>query len=228
MSQWINLRAEDGHELEAYLSEPDGTCQGAIVLVQEIFGVNDHIRRVADGFAREGFLVVVPALFDRVRKGVQLEYEGEDMKTAVELMHQLSPETALLDIKAAFERAKASDRGVAVIGYCYGGLMSWLSATRGEDLKMRPDCCVAYYPGGIGGFAAEEPSCPVMIHIGSSDSHIGEDQISAVRSAHPEVEVFIYEGAEHGFNCDARSAYQPASAALAGERTLKFLQTHIA
>ena len=228
MSEWVKLTANDGHVLSAYVARPKSEPIGALVLIQEIFGVNAHIRSVADGYAGDGFLVVVPALFDRYEKGVELKYEGDDAKHAYELMGKLRPETALLDIAAAYELAKKAEKGIGVVGFCFGGLMSWLTATLGEDLKMQPSCCVGYYPGGIGKFATEEPSCPVMLHFGDNDSHIGKDQIEAVRSAHPEVEIFIYDNAEHGFNCDARSSFYPPAAALARERTLSFLKTHIA
>jgi carboxymethylenebutenolidase len=228
MSENMNLKAQDGHELSAYVARPAGEPIGALVLIQEIFGVNAHIRGVADGYARDGFLVVAPALFDRTERGVELKYEGEDAKKAYDLMGTLNPDTALLDIAAAYELAKEAGKGVGVIGFCFGGLMSWLTATRGETMKMQPSCCVGYYPGGIGKFAAEEPSCPVLLHFGGEDTHIGADQIEAVRSAHPEVEIYIYPGAEHGFNCDARASYHPPSAKLARERTLAFLRTHVA
>jgi carboxymethylenebutenolidase len=228
MSEWIKLKAEDGQELSAYVARPTGPAIGTLLLIQEIFGINAHIRGVADGYAKDGFLVVAPALFDRFEPNVELKYEGEDMRLAYSFYEKLKPETTLLDIAAAYGWAKESGKGIGVIGYCYGGLMSWLTATRGETLKMQPSCCVGYYPGGIGQFASEEPSCPVMLHFGANDSHIGSDQIDAVRSAHPEVEVFVYEGAEHGFNCDARASFHPSSATLARERSLAFLKTHIA
>lgn len=228
MSEWLKLKAPDGHELSAYVARPAGEPIGALVLVQEIFGVNAHIRSVADGYARDGFVVIAPALFDRYERGVELKYDGEDGKKAGELWKKLSPETALLDIAAAYEQAKTIGKGIGVIGYCFGGLMSWLTATRGETLKMQPSCCVGYYPGGIGKFAKEEPSCPVLLNFGGADNHIGPDQIEAVREAHPEVEIYIYDGAEHGFNCDARSAYNPQAAKVARERSLKFLKTHVA
>jgi carboxymethylenebutenolidase len=228
MNEWTKVKANDGHELSAYVARPAVEPIGALVLIQEIYGVNAHIRRVADGYARDGFLVVAPALFDRIERGVELKYEGEDVKRAMGLMHKLNLDTALMDIAAAYELAKGADRGIGIIGFCFGGLMSWLTATRGERLKMQPSCCVGYYPGGIGKFAAEEPSCPVMLHLGEEDTHIGSDQIEAVRSAHPEVEIHLYKGAEHGFNCDVRASYNPAAAALARERTLAFLKTHVA
>ena len=228
MGSFTTLKAADGHELQAYVAMPEGESIGGLVVVQEIFGVNAHIRNVTDGFAREGYVAVAPALFDRVERGVELKYEGADMQRAVGLMQKLDPEAALLDVAAAFEEAKAkSSKDAGVVGYCYGGLMSWLSATRGENVEMQPACTVAYYPGGIGKFANEEPACPVMIHIGTADSHIGPEQIEAVRSAHPEVEIYTYEGAEHGFNCDMRSSFDPEAAASALERTLKFLKANI-
>lgn len=222
------LTASDGHTFAAYIAEPEGQPVGALVIVQEIFGVNAHIRSVAERYAQQGYRAVAPALFDRVERGVELRYEGEDMQRAVSLMQQLDPKTALLDIAAAFAEAKSVGKGVGVVGFCYGGFMAWLAATRGEEVKMRPDCCVCFYPGGIGSVATEDPSCPVMIHLGTADTHVGSEQIDAVRAAHPEVEIFLYEGAEHGFNCDARSAYNPQAAALAQERTLEFLKTHLA
>lgn len=222
------LVAEDGHTLNAYVSEPSEPPIGAVVILQEIFGVNAYVRSVADSYAKEGFLAVAPALFDRVERGVELKYEGADRTKAVELMQKLNPKTALLDIASAFLEAKATDRGVGVVGFCYGGFLSWLTATRGEEFAVRPDCCVGLYPGGIGSVATENPSCPVMLHFGADDTHIGPEQIQAVRSAHPEVEIFVYDGAEHGFCCDARSAFNPGAASLARQRTLAFLKTHIA
>lgn len=228
MSEWLNLKATDGHELSGYVARPEGEPIGALVLVQEIFGINDHIRGVADGYAKDGFLVIAPALFDRFERGVELKYEGEDAKRANEFWKKLNPDIALIDIAAAYDEARKAEKGIGVLGYCFGGLMSWLTATRGETLKMQPSCCVGYYPGGIEKYAKEEPSCPVLLNFGADDTHIGKDQVEAVRSAHPEVEIFVYEGAGHGFNCDARSSYNPQAATLARERTLRFLKTHVA
>jgi carboxymethylenebutenolidase len=231
MGKFVSVTAADGHELSAYVAEPEGAAIGALVLVQEIFGVNAHIRSVADGYAKDGFLVIAPALFDRFEKGVELKYEGEDMQKAFGFYQQLKPETSLLDVAAAYKYVQAEGKAVGVIGYCYGGFMAWISATRGEDLKMQPACTVGYYAGGIGSVATEEPSCPVLLHFGSADSHIGPDQIEAVKAAHGDhgdVTIYVYEGAEHGFNCDARSSYNPEAAKLARERSLAFLKTNIA
>ncbi len=230
MSDWIKLKASDGHELKAYVARPKGEAIGALVLIQEIFGVNPHVRGVADGYAKDGFLVIAPAIFDRYERDVELKYEGEDQQRAFTHFYpKLNPDVTLLDVAAAYEEAKKSGKGVGVIGFCYGGLMSWLAATRGENLKMQPSCCVGYYAGGIGSVAKEEPSCPVMLHFGAEDTHIGKDQIDAVRAAHPEVEIFLYEGAGHAFNRDADpKSYNAAASKLARERSLAFLKANIA
>lgn len=228
MSEWVRLKAADGHELSAYVAKPEGKAIGALVVLQEIFGVNSHIRSVVDGFARDGFVTIAPALFDRYEEGVELKYEGEDMKKAVGLYQKLNPATALLDIAAAYEHVKAEGRKIGVIGYCYGGFMTWLSATRGATVNMHPACAVGYYAGGIGSVATEKPSCPVQLHFGAKDDHIGKDQIDAVRAAHPDVEIFIYDGAGHGFACDARGSYHPESARVARQRSLEFLKAHLA
>jgi carboxymethylenebutenolidase len=229
MSDWIKLKASDGHELGAYVARPKGESIGTLILVQEIYGINGHIRGVADGYARDGFMVVAPAIFDRFERGLELKYQGEDQKRAFELYQKLKPDVTLLDVAAAYGFAKEAGKGIGVIGYCYGGLISWLTATRGENLKMQPSCCVGYYAGGIGSVAKEEPSCPVMLHFGANDDHIGKDQIEAVRAAHPEVEIFVYEGVGHAFNREVDPGhYHAAAAKLARERSLAFLKTHVA
>lgn len=230
MGEFVKLTAEDGVELSAYIARPEGAAKGAVVVVQEIFGVNAHIRSVADKFAAEGYVAIAPALFDRIEPGVDLSYSPDDMKKGFSLYPRLDPSKSLLDIAAAYhEIAREEHKGIAVVGFCYGGLMSWISATRGELVKMQPSCVVGYYAGGIGKVAAEEPSCPVMLHFGADDSHIGSDQIEAVRAAHPEVEIYLYEGAGHAFNRDPDpNSYNPAAAKLAWERTLEFLRTNVA
>ena len=228
MSEWVSLKASDGHELSAYVARPEGEAIGALIVIQEIFGVNQSIRNVADGYAKDGFLAIAPALFDRFEKDLELTYEGDDLKKAFDLYGKLNPDTQLLDIAAAYEFLRPAGKGIGFIGFCYGGLLSWLTATRGEDLKMQPACAVGYYAGGIGKVAAEEPSCPVQLHFGASDDHIGSDQVDAVRSAHPEVEIFLYEGAGHAFANQARSSFVPAAADLARERSLEFLKNNIA
>jgi carboxymethylenebutenolidase len=227
MGDWVKVKADDGHELGAYVATPAEQPVGAVVVVQEIFGVNKSIRGVADWYAGEGFLAIAPALFDRFEPNLELGYGEADMKKAFGIYPKLDPNVSLLDIAAAFQHVKQAGKPTGVLGFCYGGLTSWLSAVRGEKVRMRPDCCVGYYPGGVGKFAAEEPVCPVMLHFGGADDHIGKDQIDAVRTAHPEVEIYIYDGAGHAFANPDRPSYNAAAAKLADERSLAFLKKNL-
>ena len=228
MGDWLKINASDGHTLSAYTARPTEVPKGGLVIVQEIFGVNAYIRSVVDGFARNGYMAIAPALFDRTQTGVELRYEGDDLQMAYGLYQKLGAETALLDVSAAFQQVSQIGSGAGVLGYCYGGFMSWLSATRGSGFGFEPKCCVAYYPGGIGSVAKEDPDCPVLLHFGAEDEHIGTDQIDAVRDAHPDVPIYTYEGAGHGFSCDARASFDPEAATKARERSLAFLNEHIA
>jgi carboxymethylenebutenolidase len=227
MSEWVNLKAADGHELSAYVAKPEGEPIGALVVIQEIFGVNPSIQRVADSYAKEGFLAIAPAIFDRFERGLQLTYGADDMKRAFELYAKLDPAVQLLDVAAAFKHVKAAGRKVGVLGFCYGGLLTWLSTTRAKALQIQPDAGVGYYAGGIGKVAAEEPVCPVALHFGADDDHIGSDQVNAVRNAHPKVEIFLYEGVGHAFANPDRPSYNAEAAKLADERSLAFLKKHI-
>jgi carboxymethylenebutenolidase len=228
MSEWVKLKASDGHEPDGYVAHPEGKPVAAIVVLQEIFGVNPSIQGVADFYASQGFLAIAPALFDRFEKNLQLGYDEADMKKAFSLYGQLQPDTQLLDVAAAYMYAAATVNKIGVVGFCYGGLLTWLSATRGAAHDMHPAACVGYYAGGIGKVAAEQPACPVMLHFGSADDHIGADQVDAVRSAHPEVEIFLYEGAGHAFANPARPSFVLEAAKLAAERSLTFFKQHLA
>jgi len=229
MGSWVKLTAEDGHELGAYVATPAQEPIGSLVVVQEIFGVNKSIRGVADAYACEGFLAIAPALFDRFERDVELGYGEEDMKRAFqEFYPKLDPNVSLMDIAAAFQYVKKAGNATGVLGFCYGGLTSWLSATRGEKFKMKPDCCVGYYAGGIGKVATEEPVCPVLLHFGASDTHIGSEQVDAVRAAHPEVEIHLYDGVGHAFANPDRPSYDETAAQLADTRSLAFLMKNLA
>jgi carboxymethylenebutenolidase len=223
MSEYVTLKSADGHEPSAYVARPEGKPIAGLVVVQEIFGVNAHIRSVADGYAKDGFLAVAPALFDRIERGVQLGYDGDDLQRAMGFVPKLDPAKALLDIAAAMEFAgNAMGKKVGVIGYCFGGTMAWLAATR-----LHPAAAVGYYAGHIGNYAGETPSAPVMLHFGKQDAHIPAEEVEKVHAAHPEVEIYRYD-AGHGFNCDARASYNGGAAREARERSLRFLKKHLA
>jgi carboxymethylenebutenolidase len=222
MTESVALRASDGHTFNAYVAHPSSDPIAGLVVLQEIFGVNAHIRSVADGWARDGFLAVAPALFDRIQPGIDLGYDPAGMKTAMSLFPKFDIDKAVLDIAAAVDyAAAATHKKVGVIGYCLGGTMAWLSATR-----LHPAATVGYYAGRIGNYAAENPTCPVMFHFGSRDTHIPAADVEKVHSTHPEVEIFWYD-AGHAFNCDPRPSYNAAAAKEARQRSLEFLKKHL-
>jgi carboxymethylenebutenolidase len=222
MGEFIALKAVDGHELSAYVARPVGEPLAGLVVVQEIFGVNAHIRSVADGYAKDGFLAVAPALFDRIERGVELGYEGADRETAMTFLPKLDVERSLADIAAAMDfAARSTGKKVGIIGYCYGGTLAWVAAAR-----LHPASAIGYYGGRIGNYANEKITAPVMLHFGKQDAHIPPEEVEKVHAAHPEVEIYWYN-AGHGFNCDARTSFDPKAACEARERSLKFLRKHL-
>jgi carboxymethylenebutenolidase len=222
MSKVVKLQASDGHELDAYVAEPEGKPWGGLVVVQEIFGVNQHIRAVADRFAQEGFYAVAPAIFDRVERNVELGYDGDAMRKGIALAQKLNIDNAVLDVDAALQYAgKATGKPAGVVGYCYGGTLAWLSATR-----LAPAAAVGYYGGHISSFAQENPRVPVMLHFGEQDDHIPKTDVAKVHAAHPEVEIYWYD-AGHGFNCDLRGSYNEKASKEAMARTLAFFNKHL-
>jgi len=220
MSGIVKLQASDGHELDAYVAEPDGKPWGALVIVQEIFGVNQHMRSVADRFAEEGFYAVVPALFDRVEPNVELTDDG--MQKGIALAQKININDAVKDVDAALQyAAKQTGKPAGVVGYCYGGTLAWLSATR-----LSPAAAVGYYGGQIARFAQEIPRVQVLLHFGKQDTHIPQADVEKVHAAHPEVEICWYD-AGHAFNNDTRSSYNEEAAKEAMARTLAFLNRHL-
>ena len=223
------LRAADGYAFGLYEALPDGEPKGGVVVVQEIFGVNAHIREVADGFAADGYAALAPALFDRVERGVELGYDADGMGRGRDLaFNGLAQEDALRDIQATVE--EASKYGpVGVVGYCYGGLMTYLASCRVSGIA----CASAYYGGGIAGALGEppvgddrKPKCPTVMHFGALDAHIPLSDVERVKQALPDVPVHVYD-ADHGFNCDHRGSYHADSAALARQRTLDLFAAHL-
>ncbi len=226
MGETVQLKAADGQSVPAYVARPAGQPRGAVVVLQEIFGVNDHIRSVADGYAAEGYLAVAPATFHRAKPGVDLGYGEEDkkagfaLKTAVE---SLPAPGVMQDIQAAVDYAAQAGK-VGVVGYCWGGLLTWRAAC----LLSGVSAAAPYYGGGVTSpeEAARQPKAPVMAHFGERDQWIPMDSVRAFAQAHPEVQVFTY-AADHGFNCDQRPVWDAAAAALARQRTLDFFAKHL-
>ena len=222
----VNLTAADGFVLPAYVARPEGTPRGGIVVLQEIFGINAHIRAVADGYAAQGYLAVAPSTFHRVQTGVELGYTPEDVAAGVKLkaaVEGLPPPGVLQDVQAAVTMA-AEAGPVGVVGYCWGGLLTWRAACALSGIRA----AVPYYGGGMTTPAevARQPQCPVLAHFGDQDHAIPLEGVHAFQAAHAGVRVEMYN-AQHGFNCDHRAAFNADAAALARERTLAFFAQHL-
>lgn len=222
MADVIRLMAEDGHQLDAYRATPPTPPRAGVVVIQEIFGVNSHIQRVADGFAADGYVALAPALFDRVERGVALGYQPGDIEHGRALRAKVGWDSMVMDVRAAVRALRAEGLRVGVVGYCMGGSLAWLAATRVEGVAAS----VGYYGGAIAEFAAERPRCPVLLHFGELDQSIPPEHWERIRRAHPEIPVHVYP-AGHGFNCEERAAYHEPSARLARQRTLEFLRQHL-
>ena len=221
MGTAIKGTAADGHELSIYRAEPAGRARGGLVVVQEIFGVNGHVRAVCDDFAAEGYLAVAPALFDRVERGIELGYQSDDVARGRAIREKVSLEDALADVEAAATELAGAGR-IGVVGYCWGGTVAWVAATRSTSFAA----AVSYYGGGVPDLAGEQPNCPVLLHFGEQDHAIPLDGVRRLQAAHPDLPVHVYP-AGHGFNCDQRASYHSESARLARERTLAFLREHV-
>jgi carboxymethylenebutenolidase len=217
----VLLRASDGHQVQAYRVSPTGDAIGSLVVLQEIFGVNQHIREVCDGFAAKGYSVVAPALFDRVQPGVQLGYDKNSIETGRALRAAIDWDDSLRDVQAAITEVR-QDHPVGVVGYCWGGTLAFLAAARLEGVG----CAVGYYGGQTIPFVHEKPRVPVLLHFGELDPRIPASDRDAIRHHHPDIEMHLFP-ADHGFNCDHRKEWHPASAAKALEITLAFLQRHL-
>jgi carboxymethylenebutenolidase len=227
MASFIELKAADGFVFPAYVAQPAGPAKGGIVVLQEIFGVNSHIRSVADGYAQEGYLAIAPSTFHRVKPGVEIGYSPQDMSAGQALkaaVEALPAPGVLQDIQAAIRHAGQAGK-VGIVGYCWGVLLAWRAACELSGLAA----AAPYYGGGMTKpeEIARVPKVPVLAHFGDQDHFISVDSVEAFKKAHPEVEVHLYH-ANHGFNCDQRGAYDPAAAKLARERTLAFFARHLA
>jgi carboxymethylenebutenolidase len=219
MGEMTRLMARDGHEFDAWLAAPaPGPARGALVILQEIFGVNSHIRAVTDGFAAEGYVTIAPSLFDRAKRGVSLGYTPEDVQQGRGYVLQIPMEKILLDINSCINVVRHAGP-VAAVGYCWGGTLAHLAAC---DLPVA--AAVAYYGSRIVENLGKRTHAPVQYHFGERDKSIPPEAVEKVRAADPTGEIHIYP-ADHGFNCEQRAAFDAPSAKLARERTLQFLAT---
>lgn len=219
----IRIKASDGHSLDGYLATPPGVPRAGLLVLQEVFGLTPHIRQVTEGFARQGFLALAPALFDRLGPGTQLPYT--EVQAGVALMQKLPLPQVALDLTGALAelhtRLPAGTR-VGAVGYCWGGAIADLAACR-----TKVDAAVCYYGRANVNWLTESPGCPVLYHFGAEDPLIPPATVAQIQAGRPASQVWVYPGAGHGFSCDERSEFHPASAALAEERTLSFFARHL-
>jgi carboxymethylenebutenolidase len=223
MGENIRLTATDGFEFGAYRARPKGAPRAGVVVIQEIFGVNVHIRAVCDRYAEAGYLAVAPAIYDRVEPDVQLGYTPDDVTRGREIRAECDMANVIAEVTAAAESAVEGGK-VGIVGYCWGGQIVYLAACRlGDQLA----CASGYYGGGIVPLLGETPAVPLMLHFGTEDASVPVSDAGRIGEAHPEVTIHLYEGAGHGFNCDMRAQYHAEAAALALERTLAFFAEHL-
>jgi carboxymethylenebutenolidase len=225
MGKMIELTASDGHKLAAYRADPAGTNagkpRGGVVVIQEIFGVNSHIKAVADGFAADGYLAIAPAMFDRVQKNFDVGYTPPEIEKGRALRAKITVDMAMKDAQAAVEQAAKAGK-VGIVGYCWGGFVAWMASANVSGLA----CAVPYYGGGILDNADIEPKVPVMGHFGDKDQHIPVEGVKKLAEKHKKHPIFIY-AADHGFNCDHRGSYNADAAKQARARTLDFFRKHV-
>jgi carboxymethylenebutenolidase len=223
LGKHFSLSAADGHRLGAYRADPQAAAKGAVVVIQEIFGVNNHIRSVCDRLAGLGYVAVAPALFDRTQRDFESGYSPDEIANARKFIANPDWAAMLRDTQAAIDEARAAGP-LAVIGFCMGGTIAFLAATR----LAGPSAAVCYYGGRIVAFADEKPRCPTQMHFGEKDQSIPMSDVATIRQKRADCEIFTYPDAGHGFHCDERASYEGASAAQAWERTQAFLARHLA
>jgi len=222
MGTHLKLTASDGHTFDAYRADPTGTPKGGIVVIQEIFGVNHHIRSVTDRFAALGLVAIAPALFDRIEPGFESGYSPDEIQGAMKFVSNPPIQEWLMDIAAA--REAIADAGkIAVTGFCLGGTLAYGAAVNLPGFSV----AIGYYGGMIARMAEQAPKIPTMLHFGELDAHIPMSDVDIIKSKQPAVEIYTYANADHGFQCDERGSFQPEAAQIAWGRTLRFLDSHI-
>ena len=222
MGDQISIKMQDGFELSAYRSMPSAQSKGVVVVIQEIFGVNAHIREVADGYAAQGYSAIAPALFDRIERDIELGYAEADMGKGIELAFQgLEMAQTMKDLQSVVDYG-AAQGAVGVVGFCFGGLLTYLSACQLKGVAAAS----SYYGGGIAGVLDHQPKCPLIMHFGELDAHIPMTDVDRIKEANPRIPVHVYD-ADHGFNCDHRASYSEQAAELALQRTLAHFDQHL-
>ena len=221
MGTMIQLTAADGHKFSAYRAEPKGKPKGALVVVMEIFGVNSHIKKVTDEYAADGYLAIAPAMFDRVQPGLDIGYTPADIEVGRGIMQKMKLDDALKDVQAAMKNVESAGK-IGIVGYCWGGFVTWLAANKISGLSA----AVPYYGGGILDNTGLAPKVPLMGHFGDKDQHIAVDGVKKLAEKYPQHQIFIYS-ADHGFNCDQRGSYNAPAAKQARQRTLEFFRKHV-
>jgi carboxymethylenebutenolidase len=222
LGKQFTLTANDQFQLGAYRADPKGPSKGGVVVIQEIFGVNHHIRAVCDRFAEEGYTAVAPALFDRTEKGFECGYTPDEIANARKFVANPNWDAMLKDTQAAIDELK-NEGPVAIVGFCMGGSIAFLAATRLNGLSA----AVAYYGGAIAKFADEKPKVPVQMHFGEKDQGIPMTDVEKVKEKQPSAEIYTYPDAGHGFHCDERASFNEAAAKTAWPRTMEFLKKHM-
>lgn len=217
MGKMIDLTASDGSKLQAYQADPSGTPKGGLVIIQEIFGVNKHMKAMTDSYAADGYLAVCPAMFDRAEKGVDMGYDQDTMAKGREYRGKLDDAAILADVGAALDVVKSAGK-TGIIGFCFGGYVTWIGAA-----NLGFDVAVGYYGGGIAGKLDAKPKCPIQLHFGDQDQAIPMEDIDKIKAAFPDVPTYVYEGAGHGFACDERASFDEAATKTSRERTNAFL-----
>lgn len=222
MGQHIKLTASDGFQLGFYRADPAGTPKAAVVVIQEIFGVNHHIRAICDRLAGAGYVAIAPSIFDRIEPNFQSGYSPDEVAVARKFVANPDWAAMLRDTQAAIDTAR-NVGPVGIVGFCLGGSVAYAAATKLTGLSA----AIGYYGGAIVRFAGDKPKVPTQLHFGEKDAGIPRADVETIRSKRPDVEIHTYPGAQHGFNCDERASYDKASADIAWPRSLGFLARHL-
>ena len=225
MGEHIVLTAEDGHSLDAYRAASDGVAKAGLLVIQEIFGVNIHIRELCDAFAADGYLAIAPAMFDRKQRQVDLGYTAETVAAGRALKDDVGWDDPIADMQAglvALREAVGPAGKIGVVGYCFGGTVAWLGACSGSF-----DAAVGYYGGFIHTFLDRNSTCPVQLHFGAEDQGIPQENVEQIRAAKPDADIYVYDDAGHGFICDHRASYHEGATKTSRSRTLLFFEEHL-